>query len=500
LLLTATATALGAKAFDLTRATRVKRNTVGFFHPVANDGGGGERVLWCAMRAVMAARPKASVVLYTDLPAVAQDREVLSDGSEEFSVEGEEEEEEETFWSRYMRERAREKFGVILPSRLEVVELKTTSLLNPSMYPRLTLLLQSLTSTLVGGEALYKLTPQVYIDTCGVPFVLPLARLFGCRTACYVHYPVISTNMLQRVKQRKRMYNNASTGTASSYAKMVYYKLFALIYGCVGSFAQVCMTNSSWTRGHVQDIFWWKYWWQRRAAYIRPLRVFPPCNTESLTKIPLKSPKRNTKSPVILSIGQFRPEKDHRMQLEAYALALKRAEGSSKNLKVILQSKLVLVGGCRSDADRQRVEDLKARAKELGLGDDRVEFLLNVPYSTIRDLLSQAVVGIHTMVDEHFGIGIVEYMASGVIAVANNSGGPAADIITPLRDEKKGSLQATGYLASTTDEYASALVNALCISEKEREKMCLAARSSIARFSEASFDQSFVNALERLWT
>mmetsp|Transcript_13036 Transcript_13036/g.36572 ORF Transcript_13036/g.36572 Transcript_13036/m.36572 type:complete len:109 (-) Transcript_13036:1543-1869(-) len=44
LLLTATATALGAKAFDLTRATRVKRNTVGFFHPVANDGGGGERV------------------------------------------------------------------------------------------------------------------------------------------------------------------------------------------------------------------------------------------------------------------------------------------------------------------------------------------------------------------------------------------------------------------------------------------------------------------------
>jgi len=56
-------------------------------------------------------------------------------------------------------------------------------------------------------------------------------------------------------------------------------------------------------------------------------------------------------------------------------------------------------------------------------------------------------------------------------------------------------LQATGYLASTTDEYASALVNALCISDKEREKMCTAARRSIERFSESSFDAAFANAL-----
>jgi alpha-1,2-mannosyltransferase len=52
------------------------------------------------------------------------------------------------------------------------------------------------------------------------------------------------------------------------------------------------------------------------------------------------------------------------------------------------------------------------------------------------------------MWNEHFGIGIVEFMAAGVIPVAHNSGGPKSDIIIPER---------TGFLASTAEEYADAL-------------------------------------------
>jgi len=514
-----------------------RSDVVAFMHPVAKDGGGGERVLWCAMRSVMKARPEATIVLFTDLPP-RESLSVATFGSESgssSSVSGEEEEEaaleeeeEEEFWANYVEERAKAKFGVALPSKVKVVELKRTAVLDPARYPRFTLILQSLSSLVVGAEALYKLVPGVYIDTCGVPFVLPLARFFGCKTACYVHYPVISTDMLQRVKDRRQMYNNRSTGLLQSHLKRCYYKLFALMYGCVGSFAQVCMTNSSWTRAHIEKI-WWKYWWTNPrglategsadaekagdgggggggdrddggdgdgvgAGLWQPLRVFPPCNTEELAQIPLKGPKRNAKKPVIVSIGQFRPEKAHEVQLEAYALALKQAEGSPATLKSVLQSRLVMVGGCRNEGDMRRVESLKRRAEELDISAN-VEFHVNVPFSQIKDFLSQALVGIHTMVDEHFGIGVVEYMAAGVVALANNSGGPASDIIVPFKDERTGSLQATGYLASTTDEYASALVNALCISDKEREKMCTAARRSIERFSESSFDAAFANAL-----
>lgn len=38
---------------------------VAFFHPRTEDGGGGERVLWCAVRAVQDLAPELSTVVYT---------------------------------------------------------------------------------------------------------------------------------------------------------------------------------------------------------------------------------------------------------------------------------------------------------------------------------------------------------------------------------------------------------------------------------------------------
>jgi hypothetical protein len=37
----------------------------GFFHPHTNDGGGGERVLWCAVRAVQGLRPDLPCAVFT---------------------------------------------------------------------------------------------------------------------------------------------------------------------------------------------------------------------------------------------------------------------------------------------------------------------------------------------------------------------------------------------------------------------------------------------------
>ena len=51
-------------------------------------------------------------------------------------------------------------------------------------------------------------------------------------------------------------------------------------------------------------------------------------------------------------------------------------------------------------------------AEELGIG-DRVDFCVNASFDELRALLADAVAGLHTMVDEHFGISVVEYMAAG---------------------------------------------------------------------------------------
>lgn len=58
-------------AFILIFALRVisgrwnRKTAVGFFHPYTNDGGGGERVLWCAVKAFQEESPDLECVVYS---------------------------------------------------------------------------------------------------------------------------------------------------------------------------------------------------------------------------------------------------------------------------------------------------------------------------------------------------------------------------------------------------------------------------------------------------
>ena len=83
---------------------------------------------------------------------------------------------------------------------------------------------------------------QVVIDTSGWAFTYPLYRLAGVKVASYTHYPVISTDMLQRVVSRRAAFNNDASVAASplrSAVKLVYYYWFAAAYGAVGGCANV---------------------------------------------------------------------------------------------------------------------------------------------------------------------------------------------------------------------------------------------------------------------
>lgn len=93
------------------------------------------------------------------------------------------------------------------------------------------------------------LSLQVYIDTTGWAFPYPLAKLSGCKVACYTHYPTVSTNMLLRVWSRQAMYNNdddISNSSLKSLFKVLYYQAFALVYGIAGACAGVLAGQASW--------------------------------------------------------------------------------------------------------------------------------------------------------------------------------------------------------------------------------------------------------------
>lgn len=79
---------------------------------------------------------------------------------------------------------------------------RSRTLLKPSHYPALTLILQFLAGGIVGLEALWKLNPAVFVETTGVPATLPVFRILGgASTVAYVHYPVITTGLCSRLGQ-----------------------------------------------------------------------------------------------------------------------------------------------------------------------------------------------------------------------------------------------------------------------------------------------------------
>eukprot|EP00549_Striatella_unipunctata_P023041 CAMPEP_0118683028 /NCGR_PEP_ID=MMETSP0800-20121206/5808_1 /TAXON_ID=210618 ORGANISM="Striatella unipunctata, Strain CCMP2910" /NCGR_SAMPLE_ID=MMETSP0800 /ASSEMBLY_ACC=CAM_ASM_000638 /LENGTH=336 /DNA_ID=CAMNT_0006579473 /DNA_START=169 /DNA_END=1179 /DNA_ORIENTATION=+ len=326
-------------------------------------------------------------------------------------------------------------------------------------------------------KALRKLTPHVFFETTGCAFTFLVAKfLAGCRVATYVHYPTISTDMLSLVWERRPTYNNNASIAGSSfvtYVKLCYYSVFAVAYGLVGSLADVVMVNSSWTLAHI------RYMWKFGPT---PVVVFPPCDTTKLASLSITK-KRD---PIVLSIGQFRPEKDHALQIRSFARLMKRWNEGQKKETV----KLVLIGGCRNKDDEALVGDLKKLSEELGIS-DCTEFLLNQPYSVLLEWFGKASVGIHTMWNEHFGIGVVEMMAAGMITIAHNSGGPRADIIATDANHR------SGYLASTEEEYANCIYEALVGEKSKITIVRKRGQESAGRFSEEAFEKSFIQVMAK---
>ena len=148
---------------------------------------------------------------------------------------------------------------------------------------------------------------------------------------------------------------------------------------------------------------------------------------------------------------------------------------------------MCLIGSCRNEDDQGRVDGLKALAKSLNL-EDRVEFKLNFTFENLLKNLAESAVGIHSMIDEHFGIGVVECMAAGTVMIAHNSAGPKMDIIVPYKGEK------TGYLAETEEQYAEALYSIYTMNQKKRNLIREAAREHVKKFSQEQFNINFMDA------
>ncbi|KAI5562894.1 hypothetical protein POPTR_015G093000v4 [Populus trichocarpa] len=163
----------------------------------------------------------------------------------------------------------------------------------------------------------------------------------------------------------------------------------------------------------------------------------------------------------------------HPLQLEAFSVAIKRLDADMP--RPVLQ----FVGSCRNQFDEDRLQKLQDKAVELKIDGD-LQFYKNVMCRDLVKLLGGSVAGMHSMVDDHFGISVVE---------SHNSAGPKMDIVL----EEDG--QQTGFLAQNVEEYADAFLKVLRMLETERLKMAAAARKRAGRFSEQRFFEDFKAAI-----
>ncbi|CAE7192767.1 hypothetical protein CFE70_007064 [Pyrenophora teres f. teres 0-1] len=438
---------------------------VGFFHPFCNAGGGGERVLWAAIRAHQKRWPRAVCIVYTG------DHDVDKAA---------------------ILKRVKDRFNIQLhPPTIHFLYLTTRDWVLASKWPRFTLLGQSLGSLVLAYDAFTLLVPDIFIDTMGYAFALGLSSFLfpTVPTGAYVHYPTISTDMLDSLQEGGQGIN---AGTGAGYrgmAKKKYWQLFAQLYSKVGSTIDVVMTNSTWTQSHIKSL--WEPYRIKRSKAIDIDVVFPPVAVEDVMEaVEVSASSEKNRGPYLLYIAQFRPEKNHRLILEAFAYFI----NSKPELPAYPNKtpKLVLIGSVRnSHDDAKRVYELRLLAHELHIKDN-VEFICDAPWPLMLDWMRKASVGVNAMWNEHFGIGVVEYQAAGMISVVNNSGGPKLDIVVEV-DGKP-----TGFHATTAQEYAEGFRKALTLLPEETLAMRQRARKSSERFTDKGFADKWLQNAEKL--
>ncbi|EXJ77691.1 alpha-1,2-mannosyltransferase [Capronia epimyces CBS 606.96] len=432
---------------------------VGFFHPFCNAGGGGERVLWAAIAATQKRWPRAICAVYTGDHDIDRGVVVAT---------------------------VKDRFGIALQEHsLVFLYLSRRHFVLASTYPHFTLLGQSLGSLILAYDAFQLMVPDIFIDTMGYAFAVAFCKSLFPRvpTAAYVHYPTISTDMLESLDDttgQRGIHSGAGTGWKGK-AKRYYWTAFAWLYGWVGSQIDVVMCNSTWTQGHIRQL-----WKPRNVSPPSTFAavVYPPCPVEELeSKIQVTEESEKQREDIVLYIAQFRPEKNHSLILRAFAQYYHAAKNKPR---------LVLIGSVRSNTpDEKHIYNLRLEARELKVK-DTTTFICDAPFSVILDYLRKSSITTNGMYSEHFGIGNVEGLAAGLIPVVHNSGGPKLDIVIPYEG------QPTGFHAESEEEFAAAFQRVASLEPQERLAMRLRGRKSARRFTEAAFAQRWTEEMEKL--
>lgn len=407
--------------FDLLKTWRNERkNTVAFFHPQCSNLGGGEKVLWNIVYEVLNDNLKNKVIIYSNYGV--NKANVVSKVDDVFGI-------------------PLNRPDII--DRITIVNLKLAFLLRLDFLKlwaiNMAAIIVSLEGLILGWPF-----PEIFVETAGFPFSLISARILPTtkHISTYIHYPQVSRGSIEREKGKNLL-------------KYFYLKIFSYVYKFSIGLANKIVVNSNWTFA-LFDELWGKDKIEMSVCY-------PPINMESYSLDTLPNPKLRRN--VIVSLAQFRIEKNHFLQIQIFSDLLKRIkeirDKASDEEKVAIEKvyKEIKFKMCGTSQDsnpryKEYIDSIKQMMAEKGL-EDRLELVIDSSSSELLDIMRTSKFAIHTMEDEHFGICVAEFVCSGLLTFAHKSGGPERDILARF---KGGDV---GFLASNSQEFVELLANAI---------------------------------------
>jgi alpha-1,2-mannosyltransferase len=150
------------------------------------------------------------------------------------------------------------------------------------------------------------------------------------------------------------------------------------------------LANSKYTQNKIKEL-----------TGAESILLYPPISDRFFSD--QNSEERND---TVISVGRISQEK-------RYHLIPEIAKLTKDNINFLI------IGIAQSQAELIKIKEL-ARTNNV---EDRVRILTNVPSNTLIQLLRTSKVFLHTASEEHFGVSIVEAMASGCVTVVHDSGG-----------------------------------------------------------------------------
>ncbi len=157
------------------------------------------------------------------------------------------------------------------------------------------------------------------------------------------------------------------------------------------------LTNSEYTRKAIL-----------KAFSVDAKILYPPVDVDIFREAALDS---NQREDMVIVISRIAPDKQIENAIEVARIM--RGRGIGKGM---------IIAGNLHLYDHQYYQELKNMIADYDLP-DYVSLQTNISFNQLLQLMQLAKVYFHPRIDEHFGISIVEAMASGLLPVVSNIGG-----------------------------------------------------------------------------